>query len=146
MVQNGIQSSLAQQRYGGLKSDEVAQLGHVDAIAVGVTNLRRRTHDHNALGFKAVQHTQDALLQGGSAHNAVVEGHNAVFGPHNAVGGIVDVRHHVVAAAVLRDEGAQLDVLPGDFFYARTGCHGQLNVFGSDGAAFANEQGGLLSL
>ena len=56
------------------------------------------------------------------------------------------MRHHVVAAAVLRDEGAQLDVLPGDFFYARTGCHGQLNVVGRDGAAFANEQGGLLSL
>ena len=114
IVDDVLLLGLLQERDRRLEGHQVAQLGHVDAVAVRVTDLRGAAHHHDPLRFKPVQHAQDALAQRGAAHDAVIDHHEVVHpGAHGPVGDVVDVGHQVVARIIARDEGAQLGVLDG---------------------------------
>ena len=112
-------AALLDEGYGGAEGAELLQRRHVDAVVVGIAYLRRTRHHHNLLGMQAVEYLEDALAQGGAAHDGVVDDDEVVhMGAQGAVGDVVDVGGEVVARTGLRDERAQLDVLPGHLLAA----------------------------
>ena len=105
----------AEQIDGGAEGDELAEAGHVDAVIIWVTDLRRGGDDDDAARVEAVEDADDAAAEGGAAHDAVVYDDEVVYmGADASVGDVVDVRGEVVAAVALGDEGAELDVFQDD--------------------------------
>ena len=99
--------AVAQQLDGRLESDELAHAGHVDAVVVGVAHLRRRADDDNLLRVQAVQNADDALPQGGAAHDGVVDDDEVVHARiQTAVGDVIDVGGQVVTRVALGNERA----------------------------------------
>ena len=108
-----------EQTHRSAEGGELVEPRHVDAVVVGVAHLGRRRHHDDAHRVQAVEDAEDALLQRGAAHYAVVDHHKGVAVGHDAaVGHVVDVRRKVVARAALGNEGAQLDVLDGYLLHA----------------------------
>ena len=54
---------------GGLKGNKVGNPGHVDAVTIGITDLRGRGCDDNFSRAKPVKYSKDALLQGSPPYN-----------------------------------------------------------------------------
>ena len=104
---------------GGVECDELAELGHVDAIAIRIADLRGGGADDDLRRLGAGEDFQDGFLEGRAADDGVVEDDEVVAGFHGTVGDVVDVGDELVAAFLLGDEGAHLDVLVGDFLAAR---------------------------
>ena len=93
------------------KSDELAHARHVDAVVIGVSDLRRRGNDNDLFGMQAVEDADDALAEGRSAHDAVVDDHEVIDVRRDAaVGNVINVCGQIVAGISLGDEGAQFDV------------------------------------
>ena len=55
-------AALLYQRHRGTESTELLQTCHVDAVVVGVANLRRTGYHHNLLGMQTVQDLEDTLF------------------------------------------------------------------------------------
>ena len=47
---------------GSLKGGEIAQFCHINAIAIGVPDLRRGRDHHNSLRSQSVEYFNDALF------------------------------------------------------------------------------------
>ena len=63
--------------------------------------------------MQAVQNLKDTLLQGGAAHNRVVDNHQVIHtGLQAAVADVVNVGSQIVALAVVGNKGAQFNILP----------------------------------
>ena len=61
--------------------------------------------------MQAVEDADDALLEGRSAHDAVVDDHEVIDMRRDAaVGNVINVCGQIVAGISLGDEGAQFDV------------------------------------
>ena len=104
---------------GRLEGDKIPQTRHVNAIAIGVTDLRCAGCDHNAFGVEAIEDAEDGSLERGAADDAVVDDHQVVLaGVDGAVGDVVDVGYEVVAVGIFGDEGPQLRVFYGDLLDA----------------------------
>ena len=116
-----LRATFLVQGHGRLESNELVHVGHVDAVIVGVANLWRTAHNHNALGVQTIENANDALAQRGAAHNTVVDHHQIVHpGADATVSDVVDVRRQIVARIAFRDECAHLDVFPRHFFGTNT--------------------------
>ena len=103
----------------GTEGDELVEVRHVDAVVVGVANLRTGTDEHHLLGVQAVEDADDALAEGRASHDGVVDDDEVVhLRFQGAVGDVIDVGSEVVALVALRDEGAELDVLDGNLLAA----------------------------
>ena len=111
-------AALAQQRNGGLEGDEFAQLGHVDAIAVRIADLRRGGAHDDALRIRAREDAQQAFLQRGAADDGVIDDDEIVLRSDDTVRDVVAAGDERVTPGLLRDEGAHLDVLQRDFLRA----------------------------
>ena len=99
-----------------MKSDELAHPGHIDSVAIRITDLRRRRNNHNAFGLLATKNLDDALAQSRSPHDAVVNDHNGIHSlPDSTVSRIVNMSGKIVSAVSLRDKRPQLDILYGQF-------------------------------
>ena len=72
-LQHQSLSPILPQRHSRTESDEVADSAHVDTVEVRVTDLRSGAYDDDALRMEAVQYLDDALVQGGSPHDAIVD-------------------------------------------------------------------------
>ena len=98
IVDKGVQATLFEQRDGGPEHAELFQSGHVDAVIVGVADLGRAAYNDDSAGVQAIEYAEDATLEGGAAHDAVVDHHKVVFAGADAfVGDVVDMRGEVVA-------------------------------------------------
>ena len=63
--------------------------------------------------MQTVQNLKDALLQGGAAHNRVVDNHQVIHTSlQAAVADVVNVGSQIVALAVVGNKGAQFNILP----------------------------------
>ena len=63
--------------------------------------------------MQTVEDAQDALLQGCTAHDTVIDDNEIIHIRLDAsVGYIIHVARQVVAAVALGDEGTELDILP----------------------------------
>ena len=70
-------------------------------------------------GCQTVKNTDDALLQGRSAHDAVVDNHQIILLRNKAsVSDVVYVGGQVIAAVAFGNEGTQLDVFDSHFLTA----------------------------
>ena len=67
-------------------------------------------------GFVRLQDVEDRLLQRRATNDRVVDADEAVLLIHHTVGDIVNMRDELLAGRLLRDKGAELDVLVRDFF------------------------------
>ena len=111
--EEALRSAVFVERDGSTESNELVHVRHVNAVVVGVSDLRRGTDDHNAFGMQAVEDADDALSQSGAANNAVVNHDEVVHaGTDAAVGDIIDVCRQIVTRISLGDEGAHFDVFP----------------------------------
>ena len=107
--------SLLQQFDGCSESNKLIHARHVDAVIVGIANLRTATHQHYLAGMQAVQDAYDTLLQSGSAHDTVINDNQIIHvWFQTAVGDVIHMRCQIIAAVALGDKGAQLDVLDGN--------------------------------
>ena len=109
-----------------LEDNEFAELGHVDAIAVGIADLRSSRGDDDLLRIQPREDLDDRVLQGGSADDRIVDHDEILAFADLPVGDIVDVRDHLVASLFLGDKGAQLDVLVRDLFATRPALEDEL--------------------
>ena len=92
---------------------ELFQSCHIDAVIIRIADLRGTGYDNNLLRMQTVEDAQDALLQGSTAHNTVVDDDEIIHIRLDAsVGYIIHVARQVVAAVALGDEGTELDILP----------------------------------
>ena len=111
--------TVATERNRRLEGNKLAQMAHIDAIIIRITDLRRTTYDDNFLGVQTVEDADDALAQRSAAHNGIVDNYKIVLvGAQTAVGDVIYVRREVVARIVFGDESAEFDVLDGNFFAA----------------------------
>mmetsp|Transcript_47755 Transcript_47755/g.139256 ORF Transcript_47755/g.139256 Transcript_47755/m.139256 type:complete len:699 (+) Transcript_47755:2968-5064(+) len=112
-------AALLQQGDRGLERRQVAELGHVDAVNIGVPNLRAAGQHEDALGSEPVQGPQDGVLQRVAPDDGVVECHEHVLaGLDGAVVHVVSMHREVLAGGVLLDECADLGVLVDDLLSA----------------------------
>ncbi len=124
LLDDAVLTRFAQQRNGCLKGDEVAHAAHVNAVAIGVADLRRGGYDDDFLRPQAVQHLDDAFAQRGAAHDGVINHHQRVnAGADGAVGNVVHVLHHLGAAGIFGDEGAHLHVFDGNLLNAHAAAN-----------------------
>lgn len=92
VVEQRVHSALTYQLHRGAECTEFGHARHVDAVAVGVSYLWRRADDNDLAGAQAVEYSEDALPQGGAAHNGVVDHYERVDSIGDAsVGDVVDV-------------------------------------------------------
>ena len=68
--------------------------------------------------MQPVENVQNALLERGAAHDAVVDDDQIILGIDAAIGNIIHVRGQVVARIALSDERAQLYIFPSHLFRA----------------------------
>ena len=73
LADNAVHAALLEEGEGSLEGDELVHARHVDAVVVGVANLRGRGDDNHAARVEAVEDADDALAEGRSAHDAVVD-------------------------------------------------------------------------
>ena len=91
---------------------ELFQSCHIDAVIIRITDLRGTGYDYNLLRMQTVEDAEDALLQGCTAHDTVVDDNEIIHIRLDAsVGYIIHVARQVVAAVALGDEGTELDIL-----------------------------------
>ena len=87
-----VHTSLRYQSHGCPKCTQLLQTRHIDAVVVGVANLWRTRHHHNLLGMQSVEYFEDALLQCGATHDAVVDDDKIVFvWPQRTIGDVIHV-------------------------------------------------------
>ena len=92
---------------------ELFQSCHIDAVIIRITDLRGTGYDYNLLRMQTVEDAEDALLQGCTAHDTVVDDDEIIHIRLDAsVGYIIHVARQVIAAVALGDEGTELDILP----------------------------------
>ena len=108
-----------EQRHRRLESHELAELRHINAVAIRITNLWRRRHDHDLPRVEPREDTQNRFTQRRPAHDGIVHADQIIAGFHGAVSDVVDVARELVAHAFLADKRADLDILAHDFFPAR---------------------------
>ena len=100
-----------QQGDGCTESDKLLHACHVYSIIIGVTHLRRRGYDDDFLRMQTVEDADDTLLQGSTAHDAVVDNHQIVFVRNQtSVRNIIYMGGKVVAGVSFGDECTQLNV------------------------------------
>ena len=105
--------SVFQKLDGRTEHAELFQSCHIDAVIIRIADLRGTGYDYNLLRMQTVENAEDALLQGSTTHNTVVDDHEIIHIRLDAsVGYIVNVARQVVAAIALSDEGTELDILP----------------------------------
>ena len=109
-------TSATVQCHRGLEGNELAHFRHVDAVAIGVTDLRSGGADDDLFRIGAGEDFENRFFQRGAAHNGVIDDDEVVVLLHHAVGDIVDVGNELLATFFLGDEGAHLDVLVGNLF------------------------------
>ena len=102
-----------------MEGEELPHLGHIDAVAIWVADLRRRRSNHDTLRIRAGEDAENRLAERRAPDDGVVNADERVAFADSAVGDIVDVRSHLHPVLLLGDERAQLDVLVGDLFAPR---------------------------
>ena len=118
-VEEAIQTMIFQQGDGGSEGDEVAQFAHINAIAVGVSDLGCRTDDDDLFGAESREHAYDAFLEGRTAHDGIIYDDEAIrIFSDGSVGDVVYVLHHFGTIGIFGDEGAHLYIFDGDLFDA----------------------------
>ncbi len=131
VVDQRVHSALTYQLHCGAECTEFGHARHVDAVAVGVSYLWRRADDNNLAGAQAVEYSEDALPQGGAAHNGVVDHYERVDSIGDAsVGDVVDVGREFVAGCSFGYERAQFYILDGYFLDPHLAAHDAADGFG----------------
>ena len=125
-VEQRLPARPAVQRDGGGEGDELAELRHVDAVTIRITDLRRGGADDDLRRLGAGEDFENRLLERGAADDRVVQCDEEIPRFHDAVGDVVNVGNHLVAAFFLRDEGPHLDVLVRDFLAPRPVAEDQI--------------------
>ena len=67
------------QFYGGAERGKIAEFAHINAVAIGVSDLRGGAHQDDAFGFEAVEQAQNAGFKCGSTHHRIVHDYEGVF-------------------------------------------------------------------
>ena len=136
----GLHIFLLKQCNCRLERNKFTHSRHINAVAVGVADLRRRRHNHNLFRVQAVEHTDNALFERGSANNAVVNHHKIVLVRHNtAVSYIVHVRRQIVAGVAFRNERAQFYVFYRHFLKPNATGENAVQFVGRDFVALADD-------
>ena len=132
---------------GGLEGDKFLHACHVDAVIVGISHLRAGTYHHDAARMETVENADDALAQGGAAHDGIVDDHQIVLiRIERTVGDVVYVCRKVVARVGLGDEGAQLYILPGHLLGADAAREDAGELVGGEAAVGLDDPAGLLRI
>src|ERR1700722_4331012 len=58
---------------GGTEGDEISHFAHIDAIAIGVSDLGRGGENDDLPGFETGQHPDDAFPKSSPTHDGVVD-------------------------------------------------------------------------
>ena len=105
--------ALFQKLDGRTEHAELFQSCHINAVIIRIADLRGTGYDNNLLRMQTVEDAQDALLQGCTSHDTVVDDDEIIHIRLDAsVGYIVNMARQVVTTVALGDEGTELDILP----------------------------------
>jgi len=105
------------QLYGCSKGDKIGDFGHIYTVTIGIADLRGRRCYHDFFRAKPVEHADNTFLQGGSAHNGVVEHHQIVdTAAYSSIRNVVHMCHQVVALRILCDKSTEFDIFYCDLF------------------------------
>ena len=115
LVNQPLHASFLQQLDSRVERDKLVHPGHVNPVAVGVTNLRGRRHHHDTFRTKTIENSQNTLFQGSSPHNRVINHHEVIRGLHRPVSHVIHVSHQPVTTRIGGNERAQLGILDHDF-------------------------------
>ena len=61
LAEHVLHAPLLDQRHRGTEDAKLLQVGHVDAVVVGIADLRRTRHHDDLLRMEAVEDAEDAL-------------------------------------------------------------------------------------
>src|SRR6476659_3797159 len=102
-----------------IESNKLTPLAHVNAITIGITDLRRGRYNNDALRLQAGQHADDTFPECGTPYNGIIDHYQCVNAlPDSAIGDIIYVLHHLVAVHIFGDEGPHLYILDGYLLHA----------------------------
>ena len=102
-----MHASLVDESYGGTEDAEFLEMGHVDAVVVGIAYLGCAADHDNLLGLETVENAKNALAEGSAAHYGVVDDDEVVdMGCEGTIGDVIDVSGEVVAFVGSADESA----------------------------------------
>ena len=113
-----VHSPLLQKRDSRLERNKIAQLGHIDAVTVRITDLRRGRHDDDFFRSQTIQNPQDALPQGRTPYNRIVDSHQRIrIRPNLPVCDIIDMAYQIVPLVVAGNESPHLGILDHDLLH-----------------------------
>ena len=115
LVNQPLHASFLQQLDGRIERYKLVHPGHVDPVAIGVTNLRGGRHHHDTFRAKTIENTQNTLFQSSSPHDRVINHHEVIRGLHDPVGHVVHVSHQPVTSGIRGNKRAQLGIFDHDF-------------------------------
>ena len=103
-----------QQLNGRIKGDKLIQNSHVDAVTIGIADLRGRRNHDDFLRVKAIQYFQNTIFQGRSTNYRIVDDDQRInVVADYPVGDIVNVGNQVVATGIVGNEGPQFHIFNG---------------------------------
>src|SRR5690554_2872250 len=105
-----------EERNCSFKSHKFAHTGHIDPIAIRISDLRSRRYYNDFFGIEPIQNSQDTLFECGTAHDGVIHSDNGVFVvPNYAVRSIINMLYHILPIRILGDKSTQFGIFDIEF-------------------------------